>query len=358
MTYNENKYFRFDLDIDTSYKLELLPQSNPNSVKSNFPSLFDVLDHCVTSLGKRTLRARILEPMCDIPSITSIHDCIAELNQPEFTELSPILRNVLHNFNNVERLHKLALIVPQDDNIRAAEILINQALHLKKCLQLVPTLRSKLAPLTSPKLQEITVNLLDQRYESILNHIDTVINRNLMEFHRDSSSQLFQRIHCVQTGVNDLIDNLRNIYNDLVKHIESKFQNDIDSDFKTYFENSFYSMPFSALVGELSTKHRQPFKMNYSFKRGFHLVLMIANRAITCDIPDELEVVSSKQFNFKNFALFFFLIRLSSLTTKLVIYQLDIKRNTCFLTSPEVNKLNIRIQNVIEEITVQSNVYV
>lgn len=213
--------FRLPLDIDTSYKLELLPQYNPNTVKSNFPSLFDVLDHCVTSLGKRTLRARILEPMCDIPSIMSIHDCIAELNQPDFVELSPILSNVLRNFNNIERLHKLALVVPQDDNLRAAEILINQALHLKTCLQLVPILRSKLSPLTCGKFQEIQANLLDDRYESILNHIDTVISRNLFEFQRDSSSQLSQRINCIQSGVNDLIDHLRDIYNELIGQIES-----------------------------------------------------------------------------------------------------------------------------------------
>lgn len=199
-----------------------MPQTNPNTVKSNFPSLYDVLDQCVTSIGKRTLRARILEPMCDIPSITCIHDCIAELNQPDFIELCPILTNVLRNFNNVERLHKLTLIVPQDDNLRAAEILINQALQLKKCLQLVPLLRTKLTPFKSAKLQDIALNLLDERYKSILNHIDTVINRNLLEFNRDSSSQLYQRIHCVQNGVNDLIDKFRTIYEDLVHQIESK----------------------------------------------------------------------------------------------------------------------------------------
>lgn len=181
-----------------------------------------MLDHCVTSFGKRTLRARILEPMCDIPSITAIHDCIAELNQQESVEFGPMLRQVLRNFNNVERLHKLALIVPQDDNIRAAEMLINQVLHLKKCLQFVPLLRMKLAPLFCQKFQEIQVNLMDDRYTSILNHIDHFINPNQMEFHSDSSSKLAQHIHCVQDGVNDLIDVLRKSYHDLIAQIEGK----------------------------------------------------------------------------------------------------------------------------------------
>lgn len=195
-------------------------------VKSGFPSLYAVLDHCVTSLGKRTLRARILEPMCDIPSIKDIQDCIIELNQAENIELSPSITHVLGNFNNIERLHKLVLVVPQDDNIRAAEILINQALHLKKCLQLVPVLQGRLSPLMSKKFQEIQANLLDERYTSILNQIDNVINKNLLEFQRDSNSQLFQKINCVQNGVNDLVDILRKSYSELIGQIESTLFND------------------------------------------------------------------------------------------------------------------------------------
>lgn len=177
----------------------------------------------MTSLGKRTLRARILEPMCDIPSINDIHDCIAELNMHEQIDLIPLLIAVLRNFNNVERLHKLVMVVPQEDNIRAAEILINQALHLRKCLRLVPELQSKLSPLMCRKFEEIKENLFDERYASMLKHIDTVINKNLLEFQRDSSSQLFQRMHCIQSGVNDLIDILRKTYDDLVKQLEGQF---------------------------------------------------------------------------------------------------------------------------------------
>lgn len=208
--------------IDTSYQLELLPQNNPNTVKSKYPSLYSVLDHCVTSFGKRTLRARILEPMCDIPSISAIQDCIAELNQQESTEFGPMLQNVLRHFNNVERLHKLTLVVPQDDNIRAAEVLIGQALHLRNCLQLVPLLRHQMASLMCQKFQEIQVNLMDQRYTSILNHIENFINRDQSEFHSDSSSKLNQYINCVQEGVNDLIDVLRKSYRDLIGQIEGK----------------------------------------------------------------------------------------------------------------------------------------
>lgn len=200
----------------------MLTQKSPNTAKTNFPSLYNLLDYCVTSLGKRTLRARILEPMCDIPSIKEIQNCICELNQNEHIELVPHLISTLRSFNNVERLHKLALCTPKDDNVRAAEILINQTLHLKKCLQSVPALCAKLEPLQCSKFREIYENLLDARYQTMLDHIDSVIHTNITEYSNDSSSQLHRRINCIQKGKNDLIDFMRLKYNDLINELQSK----------------------------------------------------------------------------------------------------------------------------------------
>lgn len=240
---------------------------NPNTVKGKYPSLFDVINYCSTSIGKRTLRAHILEPMCDIPSIKEIHDCIDELNLDNFIELNASISHILRNFNNVNRLHKLSMVVPQDDNLRAAEILINQTLHLKRCLKQVPVLHSKLMPLKPKKLREICDNLTDERYKKILDHIETVINPNLIEFRHDSGSQLQQRVDCIQIGVNEIIDVLRAPYKDLITQVESK-------------------------IGELSSKYGQAFKMNYTVHKGFHAQLMIPNQSCIQDFPDELEVVS------------------------------------------------------------------
>lgn len=119
--------------------------------------------------------------------------------------------------------------------------------------------------------------------------------------------------------------------------------------------------PCAALVGELVTKHGQAFKTNYTVKRGFHVTLTIPNRTVTFDFPAEVEVVSihtlshiqiSNQSNQSNKIQELLLLSLT-LSTRI---QLEIKRNTCYLTTSEVNKLNIRIQNVIEEIIIQSNV--
>lgn len=186
-------------------------------------SLYDVLDRCVTSIGKRTLRAKILEPSCDVPYIKMHQQCIAELNAKQHVELKGVLAGILKQFNYVERLHKLTLVVPQDDNIRAAEVLINQTIQLRTCLQLVPVLRIKLETLHSPIVRDIFNALSDERYRLMLETIDTVLNKELIALRNDSTTQMMQRIHCIQSGKCDIVDMLRNIYNELIEELQSEW---------------------------------------------------------------------------------------------------------------------------------------
>lgn len=120
------------------------------------------------------------------------------------------------------------MVIPQDDNIRAAEILINQTLQLRNCLHLVPVLRDKLATLESQQFREIFENLHDIRYQTMLNNIETVVNPNMMEIRGNASSQLNARINCIQSNVNGLIDELRKSYSDLVGKVEGKFMEYFD----------------------------------------------------------------------------------------------------------------------------------
>lgn len=65
------------LDVESSDRLELLyPLSDTDEKRS---CLYGVLNNCVTAIGKRNLRAKILQPTCDIPTIESINQCIKEL---------------------------------------------------------------------------------------------------------------------------------------------------------------------------------------------------------------------------------------------------------------------------------------
>lgn len=201
-------------------RLELLKVDNIH--RNVHSSLFDILNYCVTAIGKRTLRARILEPLCDISLIKDYHECIDELNRIENVQVKPILLGLLKNFNHVDRLHKLAFVIPQDDNIRTAEILINQTIQLQMCLKLIPILGIKLETLHCKPFEDIKTALSDERYQMMLDHINSVLNSKELSYHSDSRSQMHQRVNCIQSGKNDMLDIMRNIFNDLITELYGK----------------------------------------------------------------------------------------------------------------------------------------
>lgn len=66
------------LDVATADGLELVASARP-TMKKRFSCLLDILNHCITKIGARTLRATILQPPCSIPDIEARLDCITEL---------------------------------------------------------------------------------------------------------------------------------------------------------------------------------------------------------------------------------------------------------------------------------------
>lgn len=205
--------------METAKRLELLRVDGRYRIHS---SLFDVLNYCVTAIGKRTLRARILEPLCDVTIIRSHHECIQELNSVANIQMKPIIAGLLKNFSHVDRLHKLALAIPQEDNVRMAEMLINQTIQLRMCLRLVPVLRIKLDALQCKPFDDIKNGLADERYQLMLDHIDSVLSKELAAYHSDGSNQIHQRVNCIQGGKNDLVDMMRKIFNDLMKELHGE----------------------------------------------------------------------------------------------------------------------------------------
>lgn len=147
----QNKYGTMMIDVETSHRLELLYQLCPSKDKKS--NLFGVLDNCSTPMGRRSLRAKILEPTCDIPTITTIHECIKELL--EKPDMLLTMKTVLTRFEKVERLMKLSVVVTQENDIKAAETMINQALLLKSCLESIPEIIEILKEAQSKSLIEI-----------------------------------------------------------------------------------------------------------------------------------------------------------------------------------------------------------
>lgn len=92
-------------DIQTAHRLELLyPLCNTRTRQS---SLLSTLDYCVTNVGKRTLRAKILEPSCNADHLEQIHDSIDQLKHA--IDVLVALESSLMRFSKVDRLLKLSL---------------------------------------------------------------------------------------------------------------------------------------------------------------------------------------------------------------------------------------------------------
>lgn len=101
---------KMSIDIDTALRLELVqPASSTLSSSKEALSLFKVMNTCVTNMGKRTLRALILEPMNDIALINDRQRCVEEL-----VEGSNMIHNIkveLNKFQDVHKLMKLSYVM-------------------------------------------------------------------------------------------------------------------------------------------------------------------------------------------------------------------------------------------------------
>lgn len=99
----ENRDGRMMIDLDTAHHLELLYPLCLSTEKRS--CLFGILNHCITIIGKRNLRAKILEPNCDVNYLNKMHASIRELagNVDQLAELQECLKP----FASVDKLVKI-----------------------------------------------------------------------------------------------------------------------------------------------------------------------------------------------------------------------------------------------------------
>ncbi|TGZ64762.1 hypothetical protein CRM22_006218 [Opisthorchis felineus] len=92
------------IDLKSAFRLELVDFTGDPKVSS---SLYAAINFTCTLGGSRLLRANILEPPCDLPTILQRQDAITELaNSPE---LLVGVQNVLRQFPNIDGLLSLCV---------------------------------------------------------------------------------------------------------------------------------------------------------------------------------------------------------------------------------------------------------
>lgn len=126
------------------------------------------------------------------------------------------------HFTTVDRLIKLSIVTVQEDNVKAAESMINQIIQLKTTLNFIPDLVSALKNIKCQSLKTIREELLrDERYEQLLAKITSVIDVEAQSAR--GGLQFLQRMYAVKSGVNELLDITRKKYSELVDKIRGIF---------------------------------------------------------------------------------------------------------------------------------------
>lgn len=82
---------RYCADLESARSLELVVSQSKHSIVS----LLGTMDRCLTPMGRRLLRASILQPSCDERLILNRQSCVAELvdNRSLCISLQVIMRS-------------------------------------------------------------------------------------------------------------------------------------------------------------------------------------------------------------------------------------------------------------------------
>jgi len=158
LTAYENSMF-LEIDSFSQRNLELTATLHDNKKEG---SLLGVLDHCCTSMGKRTLRRWLEQPLKDLNAINRRLDAVGEL--VEQLTMRQDCRATLQKINDLERLA---------GKIGSGAALPRDLVALKSSLGLIPQLKSLLAAAGSDYLEAIAA--MDPLGE-VFQLIDTSIN--------------------------------------------------------------------------------------------------------------------------------------------------------------------------------------
>ncbi|XP_020285016.1 mutS protein homolog 4-like [Pseudomyrmex gracilis] len=268
------------IDLESARSLELVASQS----KLPIVSLLGTMDRCVTPMGRRLLRASILQPSCDERSIADKQSCVAELvnNRSLFMSLQvysraktkqkyphptmtihPFSQPVIQRLFGTDRLLTLAMKPLHVNDIQNAERNLNYALLLKSCLDNIPELEAILASGVHPFFVKTRKNLANSEFRVMKDKISTLIHTDA-RFVKGCTSLSMQRCFAIKADINELLDVARQIYCELI------------SDMKN-------------MVEQLSVKHKLLLSLEHSVNLGYHINVAVPrnlNMKIS-DLPAE-----------------------------------------------------------------------
>ncbi|XP_076648017.1 mutS protein homolog 4 [Halictus rubicundus] len=207
------------IDLDSARSLELVQsQSGQRNV-----SLLGILDRCSTPMGRKLLRANILQPPCEQRAILDRQSSVAELASNRALRI--ILQPIVRRLYGADRLTALSTTpVLHENSVQCAEQNLNYVLLLKNMLDTVPELEQALSSAETDLLRRIQKRLGNPRFRLMRERILDTIHPDA-RFVIGYTSSNMQRCFAIKAGINDLLDVARRTYCELIDDMKSMVEN-------------------------------------------------------------------------------------------------------------------------------------
>ncbi|XP_014474027.1 PREDICTED: mutS protein homolog 4-like [Dinoponera quadriceps] len=254
------------IDIESARSLELVVSQSKHFIVS----LLGTMDRCLTPMGRRLLRASILQPPCDERLIAERQSCVAELvaNRSLCASLQPVVQRLF----GTDRLLTLASKPLNTNDIQNAERNLNYALLLKSCLDTVPELEAVLATGIHTFFVKMRKNLGNYEFQVMKDKIMTLIHTDA-RFVKGSTSSSVQRCFAIKAGINELLDVARQVYCELINDMKN-------------------------LVEASAVKHKLPLSLEYNVNLGYHIQMVVPRCLDISDLSTEFIQVRKNRRSF------------------------------------------------------------
>lgn len=234
----------FLIDVSAADKLELV-ENEVIVHPSQKSTLFSVLNHCLTGIGRRMLRATILQPPCSIPDIEARLDCITELIKKQETHAA--IQAILMKLNNIDQILSLATLMPASFD-RYSERQLNYIIRLNLILDQIAPLKETLNETEHQFFRDLCKTLSSARLSNLRQRLKETIKSDA--YPTKGSNATFQRCFAIKPGVNSFLDAVRKTYSDLLNEM-------------------------TKYVEELGRTYGMNLTLSNNNKKGFHIVFAL-----------------------------------------------------------------------------------
>ncbi|CAG7973916.1 unnamed protein product [Penicillium salamii] len=194
------------IDLATIVSLELI--QNLQNAKSK-ESLFGLLNETLTPMGARLLRANILQPSTERVKLTARYNAVEDLTTKE--DMFITVRQALKGFIDADKVLTAIILVPTKQTVQYVEQSVNNVIMLKTYVSSIKTIFQALSTAQSDLLRTIRELCAPEGHQAIEELINATLNEHVT-YQSKPLDLRNQRIYCVKTGVNSLLDVARQTY--------------------------------------------------------------------------------------------------------------------------------------------------